>query len=89
MWHIVDYLLMMMLVCASILYVVYALGAMSIKRRMLELLIRCCGLKVYSLFSPRAGACSHCSADIQKRELVRQFKLAAKSVNKSSESDQA
>lgn len=89
MWHIVDYLLMSLLVCVSLWYVVYALGSMPIKRRMLELLIRCCGLRVYAWFSPRAGVCSHCSADVQKRILVRQFKAAAKAGKSSSESNQA
>jgi hypothetical protein len=89
MWQVVDYMFMALLVGSSALYVIYTLGSMQIKRYMLGLLIRGCGLKVYALFSPRAGACSQCSADLQKRNLVRQFKLAAKGLRKNSEPDQA
>ncbi len=74
MWHLLDLILVSILVSLSALYIVYALGSMRVKRRMLELLIRCCGLRVYALFSPRAGSCSHCPAELQKRNLVRQFR---------------
>lgn len=83
MWHVLDLILVLTLVSLSALYAVYALGSMQIKRRMLELLIRCCGLRVYALFSPRSGACTHCPADLQKRNLVRQLRRSGSHNGKS------
>ena len=71
MWHTFDLVLVMLLVTLCTIYVVYSLGSLRIKRRMLEWLIRCLGLRAYNLLSPKLGGCSGCSDEIPRHESLK------------------
>lgn len=71
MLHLLDILLVALLVIVSVTYTLYALGSIRIKRRMLEWLIRCFGLRAYTLLSPRLGGCHGCSEGAPKHSLSR------------------
>lgn len=57
---VMDVVLVALLVVASSVYVVYSLGTVRLKRRMLEWLIRWAGLRVYNFLSPKLGGCEGC-----------------------------
>ncbi len=73
MAHWLETMLLALIVSTSVIYAVYTLSSVRMKRIMLGWLIRCCGLKVYAWLSPRVSGCTHCTADLQKRTVVRQF----------------
>ena len=77
-WQSLDTLLVLLLVLGSALYAVYNLGSVRIKRYMLEWLVRCFGLRLYSWLSPRVSGCSQCSGDLQAERTVKRLKQAAK-----------
>lgn len=74
MWHTFDLVLVTLLVTLCTIYVVYSLGSLRIKRRMLEWLIRCLGLRAYNLLSPKLGGCSGCSDGMPRHELPRKLR---------------
>ena len=66
MWYWLDWVVVTALAGCSACYVVYALGSVRFKRRILELFIRFFGLRIYSFLSPKVSGCNQCSGILRK-----------------------
>lgn len=62
LWHWLDVALIVLTVTLSATYAVYALSSVRIKRSILSGLVRCFGVRVFSVFSPRISGCNNCDA---------------------------
>lgn len=74
MGYWLDRVFIVLVVAISAVYVIYALGSMSVKRRILAGFIHCFGLRIYTLLSPKIMGCTHCGVELQKKNLIRQLK---------------
>lgn len=71
MWHLLDVLLIALVVLLSGFYAVYSLSSVRVKRFCLSLLVRCFGVRVFNIFSPRLSGCSGCASDKNNLDALR------------------
>ena len=74
MWQWLDVILVTLIVVLCAAYALYALGSIGLKRHLLSLLVRCFGLRVLSILSPRLGGCDNCSAGSRGSDFLRKTK---------------
>ena len=75
MWHYLDVILIAIIVAVSAGYAFYSLGSIRLKRGVLTLLVRVFGVRVFSIFSPRLGGCSACSAGDSRAQILKKLSL--------------
>lgn len=71
MWHVLDVLMVVVVVAISATYAIYSLSSVRVKRAILSLLVRCFGVRVFSLFSPRLSGCSNCAGGARPGDNLR------------------
>ncbi len=71
MWQMLDIVLMAIVVAVSAVYAVYALSPVRAKRVILGWLVRCFGVRVFSVFSPRLSGCGHCGGGARPGDQLR------------------
>lgn len=71
MWQWLDVLLIAIVVAFSAGYAIYALSPVRAKRVILGWLVRCFGVRVFSVFSPRLSGCSHCAGGARPDDQLR------------------
>lgn len=71
MWQWLDVLLIAIVVACSAAYAIYALSPVRAKRVILGWLVRCFGVRVFSVFSARLSGCDGCDAGARKVELLK------------------
>lgn len=74
MWHLLDAFLMAIIVLLCSAYAVYSLSSVRVKRVLLSWLVRCFGIRVFSVLSPRIGGCNQCAAGTRDLEFLRKPK---------------
>ncbi|MGE0115400.1 MAG: hypothetical protein AB7T07_11025 [Steroidobacteraceae bacterium] len=75
MWQLLDVLLIAVVVLLSGVYAIYALSSVRMKRILLSLLVRCFGVRVFAVFSPRISGCSNCDSAVARHaEFLRKLK---------------
>lgn len=74
MWRWLDAVLITVVVLISGVYAVYSLSSIRVKRAMLSLLVRCFGVRVFTVLSPRIGGCDNCGTTDARAEIFRKLK---------------
>ncbi|MGC3979862.1 MAG: hypothetical protein QM808_01235 [Steroidobacteraceae bacterium] len=87
MWSWLDKLLIALVVLCSAVYALYSLSPVAVKRKLLSLVVRVFGLRVYSWLSPRVGGCDNCGggADLRNKALLQKLKQATPGSNKNNQ----
>jgi hypothetical protein len=71
MWQLLDMVLIAIVVAFSAVYAIYSLSSVRAKRVILGWLVRCFGVRVFSVFSPRLSGCGHCAGGARPGDQLR------------------
>jgi len=61
-WSLLDDLVVGIIVLVCVVYAVYSLSPIGVKRLLLSWLYKCVGPRAFSWLSPNPGGCDHCSS---------------------------
>jgi hypothetical protein len=71
MWQLLDMVLITIVVAVSAAYAIYSLSSVRAKRVILGWLVRCFGVRVFSVFSPRLSGCDQCAGGARPGDQLR------------------